>query len=172
MEETSAGKSTPKLNSCQGNSVKISQERGLSVPGTVNDSWTPRVSWTPQAARMKREIVMQTALRSCLKSNAYRSKGPTTTTELQLDPSSAHHNSYQLRRFALSLTLFKQALRNGRASRPRVRLRFMCATAPLPQRTPQRTGSMIVNSFDCRRRHLPATWWQLNSRGIGRCGVA
>ena len=44
-------------------------------------------------------------------SNAYRSKGPTTTTELQLDPSSAHHNSYQLRRFALSLTLFKQALR-------------------------------------------------------------
>ena len=65
-----------------------------------------------------------------------------------------------------------EKLFDGRAGRPRVRLRFMCATAPLPQRTPQRSGSMIVNPFDCRRRHLPATWRQLNSRGIGHCGVA
>ena len=49
-------------------------------------------------------------LRSCLKSNAYRPDRPKTTVGKQSDPSSARHNSYQLRRFALSFTLFKQAL--------------------------------------------------------------
>ena len=55
---------------------------------------------------------VQGSLRSCLKSNAYRSEGPKKTTEKQSEPSSARHNSYQLRRFALSITLFKQALRD------------------------------------------------------------